>query len=131
MDLNKLVGDTNPEDLKKIIAILQAVVGLKESDNESEPDDTKKPSIKTKSRQRPSVERTGHNKFLDMQEQNMHKEDTAFQQKVSKHPPVPRSRPFIPISVRCRICGEIEEVNPRLVESADRYKCNSCSGSAG
>ncbi|NBX98676.1 hypothetical protein EB118_19265 [bacterium] len=131
MDLNKLVGDTNPEDLKKIIAILQAVVSLKDSDNEPETNDTKKSNIKTKSRQRPPIERTGHNQFLDMPEQNMHKEDTAFQKKVSKHPPVPRSRPFTPISVRCRICGEVEEVNPTLVESPDRYKCNSCSGSAG
>ena len=52
MDLNKLVGDTNPEDLKKIIAILQAVVGLKDSDNEPETNDTKKSNIKTKSREK-------------------------------------------------------------------------------
>ena len=129
MDLNKLINDTNPDDLKKLIALLQAVVG----DSDDSGDDQPKPSpIKTKSRMKPQVSNnTGHNKFLDMQEKNMHKEDTVFQQKVNKHPPVPRSRPFTPISVRCRICGNVEEVNPRLVESSDRYKCNNCAGSAG
>lgn len=128
MDLNKLMNDTNPEDLKKIIAILQAVVGAKDSDTQPEPQPT---AIKSKGKKRQPLDGNNHNKFLDMQEKNMHKEDTAFQQKVSKHPPVPRSRPFTPISVRCRVCGNVEEVNPRLVESPDRYKCNNCSGSAG
>lgn len=122
------MNDTNPEDLKKIIAILQAVVGAKDSDKQPEPQPT---AIKSKSKKRQPLDGNNHNKFLDMQEKNMHKEDTAFQQKVSKHPPVPRSRPFTPISVRCRVCGNVEEVNPRLVESPDRYKCNNCSGSAG
>jgi len=128
MDLNKLMNDTNPEDLKKIIAILQAVVGSKDSDKQPEPPPT---VIKSKNKKRQPLDGNNHNKFLDMQEKNMHKEDTTFQQKVSKHPPVPRSRPFTPISVRCRVCGNMEEVNPRLVESPDRYKCNNCSGSAG
>lgn len=128
MDLNKLMNDTNPEDLKKLIAILQAVVGSKDSDEQPEPQPT---AIKSKGKKRQPLDGNNHNKFLDMQEKNMHKEDTAFQQKVSKHPPVPRSRPFTPISVRCRVCGNVEEVNPRLVESPDRYKCNNCSGSAG
>lgn len=137
MDLNKLLGDTNPDDLKKIIAILQAVAGISEEsqDTTSVKDTTQKtskPVIKSKSRKQKTIERgEQRNKFLDMQEKNMHKEDTTFQKKVSKHPPVPRSRPFTPISVRCRVCGNVEDVNPRLVESPDRYKCNDCSGSAG
>ena len=66
-----------------------------------------------------------------MAEFNMHKEDVAFDKKVAKQPPVPRTRKYIPIKVKCRVCGKEESVNPMLIESADRYKCNKCSSMAG
>lgn len=129
MDLNKLIGDTNPEDIKKLITLLQAVVGSSEKSTEEQP----KSKIKTKTRRKNIKDDTNdnHNKFLDMQEKNMFKEDTIVQKKISKYPPVPRSRPFQPISVKCRVCGATEEVSPKLVDSVDRYKCNNCSGSSG
>jgi len=133
MDLNKLVGDTKPEDIQKLIALLQAVVGSSESEEESDNKIIKKSPIKTKTRtkNRHNNEESNHNKFLDMQEKNMFKEDTAFQKRVSKYPPVPRNRPYKPITVKCRVCGETQDISPTLVDSVDRYKCNNCSGAAG
>lgn len=66
------------------------------------------------------------NKFEQMQEFSMHKEDCEIDKKLSKFPPSPRTRQFVPISVVCMICGRSEQVNPSLVDSPDRYKCNRC-----
>lgn len=71
------------------------------------------------------------NKFEQMAEFTMHKEDVEFDRKVSKQPPVPRTRDYTPVSVTCRVCGKKEEVNAGVIESMDRYKCNKCSSMAG
>jgi hypothetical protein len=66
------------------------------------------------------------NKFLEMPESNMHKEDIAFDKRVSKFPPTPRNRSFGYLQVKCRVCGKTEKVSPSLVDSMERYKCNKC-----
>jgi hypothetical protein len=72
------------------------------------------------------------NKFSDMPEKNMHKEDIAIDKKLAVHPPVPRARQFASVDVQCRVCGRKETVNPVLLpDSVERYKCNKCSSSAG
>jgi len=66
-----------------------------------------------------------------MPEARMHKEDTAIDKKLIVSPPTQRNRSYKPVKARCRVCGRVESVNPSLVDSADRYKCNRCSASAG
>jgi hypothetical protein len=130
MDLNSL--SQNPEQLKQLIAALQSLLpsdsqptSIPEEDDEEE---VVSP-IKTKnSRQR---SKKVVNKFLSMPEMNMHKEDSDVDRKLAKHPPVARSREFEPVEVTCRVCGVSETINPSLVESVSRYKCNKCSTSAG
>jgi len=66
-----------------------------------------------------------------MQEMHMCKEDTAIDKKLSKNPPIPRTRHFDTVSVKCRVCGKTENVNPALVYDKNRYKCNNCSSTQG
>lgn len=116
------------EDIIALIAILQK--GLEEDEPK-----IKKPTSKKTARQRKSnttkQEKQNINKFLSMPEKDMHKADTAIDKKLAVVPPTDRTRQYNPVSVRCRVCGKEEKVNPRYVESKDRYKCNKCSTSSG
>lgn len=119
------------EDIKQLIAILQK--GLTDDSDSIEPE----PAVKSKKRNTAKTKKSGpkkiirENKFLDMPEMHMHKDDCLFDQKVVVAPPTPRRSTFRPISARCRICGKTESVDPSIIESPDRYKCNKCSSSAG
>jgi hypothetical protein len=130
MDLNDITK--NPEQLKQFIALLQ---GLLPKDDKYDPPEKNEEEfvspVRTKNPKRdPKKQRP--NKFLDMPEKDMHKDDSVIDKLLTKHPPVARSREFEPISVKCRICGKTEEINPALIsDSPTRYKCNNCSTSAG
>lgn len=123
------------EDIKQLIAILQR--GLDNIEDVSEPTPPK--SIKPKRQKKieqhkinKPKENQQYNKFLEMQEANMHKEDSRIDKLLCKQPPVLRSRSYKPITVSCRVCGKKEQVNPALItEGAARYKCNKCSTSEG
>lgn len=120
MDLN------NPEEIKKLISLLQTLV----DQNSQKLNDEPKSKIKTKTA-RSGNNKNMNNKFLGMPEKNMHKEDSAVDKKLNVHPPTLRNRKFVPIEVVCRNCGKKEKVNPAILpESTDRYKCNKCSSSA-
>lgn len=127
------------DDIKALIAILQK--GLQDDEpKESKPvQQETKPKIKSGPKQRKSkvgakaVEQTNENKFLTMGVAHLHKEDTEIDRLLSKKASkTPRSRKFSTINVTCRSCGRKETINPVLLyDTPDRYKCNSCSTSAG
>jgi hypothetical protein len=72
------------------------------------------------------------NKFDQMQESKLHKEDTAVDKLLSVYSPTPRHRDFDPVEVKCRVCGKSEKINPNILyDSPSRYKCNNCSRSPG
>lgn len=131
MDLNEL--GKNPEQIKQLIALLQNLLPSENVDNgtveDMGPENSSHIRSKTigKNDKRPASE----NKFLRMPEMNMHKEDAVLDKQLCKHPPVARAREYEPVNVRCRVCGKIEIVNPSLIESVVRYKCNKCATSAG
>jgi len=129
MDLNF----NNPEQIKQLISLLQKMLPSddnKDKDNDKDDSSFESP-IKTKSA-RANRTKSPKNKFLDMQEKNMHKEDIAIDKKLSISSPTPRNRKFKLIEVRCRSCGKKEKVNPAIVpDSVDRYKCNNCSTTSG
>lgn len=140
MDLNI----DNPEQIKKLIEALQQLLpkeDVQEAPKKQKTKSTKKsqsksrkvdefdnPNIKTKSTRLPKREQ---NKFLSMPERNMHKSDVLIDKKLCVQPPSPRTRTFEPVNVRCRSCGKSESVNPSILDSTDRYKCNKCSTMAG
>lgn len=117
------------DDIKALIAILQK--GLETSDEQHEMErPTNRPKA-TKKRQAKQTKPKTLNKFENMPEFNMCKEDLAFDKKVIKPLPSARLRDYEPIKVKCRVCGKSEKVAPSLVESIERYKCNKCSTGAG
>lgn len=132
----------NNEDIKQLIAILQRGLMTDEAKNdyESENQDKETDTVidgKTTSDILADVSVLGKkkttNKFLSMQEKNMHKDDISVDKFLSKQPPVSRSREFIPVKVKCRVCGKEEIINPGLSYDSreNRYKCNRCSTSSG
>ena len=135
MELNELLND--PEKIKQFIGLLQSFLdtdtSLTEHAQNPEPADSGAKKIK------PQINRKSHkkstesiNKFESMTEFRMHKEDVAIDKKLSKHPPVDRSREFDLVEATCRICGKKESVPPSLVfEGPARYKCNRCSATSG
>lgn len=123
MDLNNLTN--NPEQIKQLINLLQQMLPENQDNTEDES------KIKTKTVR--SDKRTNRkNKFLDMPEKDMYKSDTKIDKKLSINPPTPRTRRFVPIEARCRVCGKTEKISPSILpDSLDRYKCNRCAASAG
>lgn len=109
------------DDIKQLIAILQK--GLDDDSVVGQTKPSNKRSTKPKKKSK--------NLFDSMAEASMHKEDVEIDRKLRVQPITQRSRSYKPVTVRCRVCGREEKVNPSLVESIERYKCNKCSTSAG
>jgi hypothetical protein len=124
--------ELDPQQIQQMIAMLQQM--LPTNNIEDEQPKTKKSKktnpIKTK---KTNIAKEDHeNKFMEMSEMTMHKNDSLIDKKLSKFPPTPRNRTFEPVSVSCRVCGKKEKVHPTLIlDSVDRYKCNNCSTSQG
>lgn len=137
MEIDDLLKNTNSKDLKKLIALLQIISDAQESDQEMDESEISqevqiKPKSATKKNNKtlPKIQKT-KNKFLDMPESKMHKEDSSVDKKLTVQPPVPRERYFDPISVTCRVCGKTESLSSNLIDNASRYKCNKCSTNPG
>lgn len=135
MDPKDMLND--PEKIKDMIAMLQALLPQTEDSKPTakrkNPKAAKSTSTKAKKSQPSTIDSTidSSNKFLAMQEMYMFKGDAAIDKKLSKNPPIPRTRQFSSVTVKCRVCGRSEEVNPGLVYDSSRYKCNNCSSSQG
>lgn len=131
MDLNELMK--NPEQIKNLIQVLQALLpgdGAKDSAPAEEDEQEFSAPLRTKGNKRKVAK--FKNKFTDMPERNMHKDDIAIDKKLSKFPPMDRTRNFEMIDVVCRVCGKKETISPSLLfDTPSRYKCNNCSTSAG
>ena len=129
MDLNELIK--NPDQIKSLISILQELLP-KENDSNTDIDNKFVSPIKTKISKKLSSD-TRPNKFTDMPEMNMHKDDSRIDRLLNKNDPVARSRQFTTVNVTCRVCGKQEEIPASLAtaDSKTRYKCNTCSTSAG
>ena len=122
------MDNLSPEQIQQMIAMLQNMLPT----NNEEPVEEEKSSsspIRTVDRKpKPSTV----NKFDQMMEANLHKEDIEIDKKLAKYDPTPRVRRFQPLDVVCRVCGKRESVSPNLLsDSPDRYKCNNCSRGAG
>lgn len=133
MDLKDLLN--NPEQIKNLITVLQSLLPDEKAETKEETPSVDSEntnltnSIRTKNKRLPAQ---SGNKFEKMSEFHMHKDDKLIDEKLAKHPPVARTREYEPISVKCRVCGKTENINPALVhDSPSRYKCNNCSTNAG
>jgi len=125
------MDDMTPEQIKKMIAMLQSMLPEDESEPEisKNKENTPNNTIRTINRKpQPSTV----NKFDQMMEASLHKSDIEIDKKLAKYDPTPRLRKFNFIKVTCRVCGKSEDISPSLLsDTPDRYKCNKCSRSAG
>lgn len=119
----------NNDDIKQLIAILQR--GLVDEVEESEPEKPTKRARAVKPKEAKKDKPKRINMFDQMPEYRMHKEDVEIDRKLIKSPPTPRRDEFKPLKIACRVCGKTEAVDPSMIESVDRYKCNKCAISAG
>jgi hypothetical protein len=122
----------DPQQIQQMILMLQAMLPKQEESVSEKDSKAKKKAPRTNNKSKASISKSSNNKFDEMMEKRMHKEDIEIDKKLIVQPPVPRSRPFNLVSATCRVCGKKENVNPVLItDSLDRYKCNKCSGAAG
>jgi hypothetical protein len=119
------------EDIMALIAILQK--GLEDDvSNNTETQNTKQTKKRTSTKNKPPKQKLSKNKFDSMSERHMHKKDTLIDKKLWNNLSLTdRTRKYTPIEVKCRSCGKTEKVNPVLIESVERYKCNRCAASPG
>lgn len=118
----------SPKQIKQMISMLKQMLP-EDNDEVAEQEPVKQNPIKNRSSRRPQQT---ENKFDQMMEAHLHKEDIAIDQKLKKFDPTPRVRGFDPINVVCRVCGKKESINPALLQdTVERYKCNNCARSAG
>lgn len=123
------MDNLSPEQIKQMITMLQNMLPNNDEQSDPQQKSTTNDSIKTVDRRpKPST----INKFDEMMEAHLHKEDIEIDKKLAKYDPTPRIRRFKPLDVVCRVCGKKETVSPNLLsDSPDRYKCNNCSRGAG
>jgi hypothetical protein len=125
----------SPAQIKQMIGMLKAMLPEdKEAVTEVKTDTSPLINPNTPIKDAGPSYRSGkhYNKFDDMMENRLHKDDTELQKKLSQYPPVPRNRSVSMVEATCRVCGKTEEVSTSLLyEGKDRYKCNSCSKGSG
>lgn len=121
--------DLTPDQIQQMIAMLQSMLPKNDNIDTQEQEEEFVSSIKTK---KVSMKKnTFKNKFNDMAEKNMHKEDIAIDKKLNISNPTPRRKGNSLTEVQCRVCGKKETINAGLIVDKTRYKCNSCASGAG
>lgn len=124
----------SPAQIKQMIGMLKAMLpedaaAVKET---KEPQQTVNKSVPIKNAGPAYRSNQHYNKFEDMPERQMYKQDTEIQKKLSQYDPVPRTRQVTMVDARCRMCGKTETVSAQLLhEGAERYKCNDCARGSG
>jgi len=127
------MDNLSPDQIKAMITMLQGMLPSENPPtvNTEESVQSQENTIKT-APSRKINQGQFVNKFDAMMESKLHKDDCVIDQKLKQFDPTPRTRNFKPLTVKCRVCGKTESINPSLlVDTPDRYKCNSCSRSAG
>lgn len=130
MDLENL--GANPEQIKQLISLLSSLLPSENTKKTATAEDADEPNSAIKTKKVRQNKKKSVNKFLNMPEANMHKDDIEIDKKLQKFPPTARNRPSSLVSVTCRVCGKSEEIPTVLAsESRGRYKCNQCSTNPG
>lgn len=126
------MDNLTPEQIHQMIGMLKSMLPNHQSQDEDNSQEKIVSDTPIKNRPSKKISGTFSNKFDQMMEAKLHKEDTEIDKALSVYGPTPRQRKFEPVKVLCRLCGKSEMVNPAVLsESKDRYKCNACSRSPG
>jgi hypothetical protein len=126
------MDNLTPEQIHQMISMLKNMLPDQEAKDKETDEDKRVSDTPIKNRPSKKISGTFSNKFDQMMEAKLHKEDIEIDKALSVYGPTPRQRKFEPVKVLCRLCGKSEMVNPAVLsESKDRYKCNACSRSPG
>jgi lysyl-tRNA synthetase class I len=126
------MDNLTPEQIHQMIGMLKSMLPDQQAQDEDNSQEKLVSETSIKNRPSKKISGTFSNKFDQMMEAKLHKEDTEIDKALSVYGPTPRQRKFEPVKVLCRLCGKSEMVNPAVLsESKDRYKCNACSRSPG
>jgi hypothetical protein len=127
------MDNLSPDQIKQMINMLQAMLPKEEAETDNHvASQVGESTIRTVSPKQVSSKTNFVNKFDQMMEASLHKEDRSIDQALSVHPPTPRVRSFEAIEVVCRVCGKKDSVNASVIsDSPGRYKCNNCARSPG
>lgn len=126
------MDNLTPEQIHQMISMLKNMLPDQEEKNNNSHQENTETNTPIKNRPSKKISGTVANKFDQMMEAKLHKEDTEIDKALAVYGPTPRQRKFEPVKVLCRLCGKSEMVNPSVLsESKDRYKCNACSRSPG
>lgn len=126
------MDNLTPEQIHQMIGMLKSMLPDQQAQDEDNRQEKTGSDTPIKNRPSKKISGTFSNKFDQMMEAKLHKEDTEIDKALAIYGPTPRQRKFEPVKVLCRLCGKSEMVNPAVLsESKDRYKCNACSRSPG
>ena len=132
----------DPDQIKQLIGMLSSLLPKEDEESGAKTKPRKKRAKKKTAKTTTSRRNTTKtarkntkgtiNKFVDMPESQMFKENPNVAKKLYQQPPMKRRSSKRKISVTCRICGKREEISSGLLHGdADRYKCNKCCSNAG
>lgn len=137
-NINELLK--NPEQIKQMIGLLSTLLEAADQQNSSDTSSNEEDD-ETRPTKLPANDKTIHknnkkeqreNKFLQMPEAKLHKEDPEIAKKLYKQPPMARNRKNQTIKARCRVCGKQENIQSSLIYGGiERFKCNKCSATPG
>lgn len=120
----------NPEQLKQMIGLLSSMLEQAETQDTEDTQSVDNSALKNKRSKKPQGSTI--NKFDQMPEASMYKENPKIVEKLYSKAPIKRRPKKSLVKVKCRICGKEENISSSLIHGGvDRYKCNKCSSSAG
>jgi metal-dependent hydrolase (beta-lactamase superfamily II) len=124
--------DLTPEQIQQMIVMLQSMLPSKEETNNPKDDPSNDEFVSTIKTKKVSAKKSNFkNKFNNMAERNMHKEDVEIDKRLIVNGPTPRRKTNSLTEVQCRVCGKKDTVNANMLVDKTRYKCNSCASGAG
>ena len=133
-ELSELLENLSPEELKSLSSLLSQVSN--KSNNRRRGKGTRKRKKKSKP---PPPEKTGFMDEIELSSDEMReiKEASESDKKMGLDKSktgsiIPKGPTFQKVSIKCMSCGKGFEIAPALVPpESSRFKCNTCSCSAG
>lgn len=125
------MDNLTPEQIKQMIAMLHSMLPNEDNSINKQENTEQEFTSNIKTKKVSTRQQSFKNKFIDMPEKNMHKEDREIDKILAVSHPTPRIRKAPLIDVTCRVCGKREKVPSSIVMDGSRYKCNKCCSGAG
>ena len=133
-DLREMLENLSPEEIASLGKLLAQISN--KSNNRKRGRGTRKRKRKSKA---PEAQQSGFMDGIQLSHEEMREieEASKFDKKMELDKPkggsiIPKASQFQKASIKCMSCGKTFEISPALLPpERGRFKCNSCSCSAG